>query len=88
MAIQHISSNIDGLLRQNTKLLGRLFGMDGSQARLQLLALKEKGDKYIPSENCKHFDPLKGCCCAEMDKGDTKGPKETEVLRTSQRQLE
>ena len=88
MAICHISASIEGLLNQNTKLLGRLFGMDGKEARLQLISLKEKGDKYIASEGCKNFDPLTGCYC---DKGDTKGTKGTqitEVVRTSQRQLE
>ena len=72
MAIQHISSSINGLLNQKDSLLGRLFGMAGSEARLQLLALKEKGDKYIASENCKNFDPLIGCCCNGMTTREAK----------------
>lgn len=85
MAVHHISASINGLLKQKDSLLGRLFGMAGSEARSQLMALKEKGDKYIASENCKNFNPLTGCCCAENDKGDVKIKG---TLRTSQRQIQ
>jgi hypothetical protein len=66
MAISHISTSIDGLLNQSTSLIGRLLNMDGKVARAKVLELKEKGHKYIPSENCKNFDPLTGCFCDKV----------------------
>ncbi len=81
MATHHISANIEGLLNNNTNFLGRLFSMNGYEARLKLLALKEKGDKYIPSEDCKHFNPMKGCLCAEMEENNAG------VIRSESKQI-
>lgn len=67
MAIHHIGANIEGLLRQKDSVLKNLLGMPARQARAELEALRAKGDKYIPSENCTHFDPLKGCQCCEPE---------------------
>lgn len=64
MAIYHMTTNIAGLLRNcSDKKLGLLFDMNGKQARKELQALLAKGDKLLPSENCKHFDPIEGCKC-------------------------
>ena len=66
MAIYHLQTNIEGLLRnvKSTKKLGLLFDMDGNEAKKQLKELLAKGHKLLPSENCKHFDPFeKGCQC-------------------------
>ena len=68
MATFHLVTNIAGLLRNCTDVkLGRLFDMNGKQARRELMQLQAKGDKYLPSENCKHFDPQKGCMCGEFE---------------------
>ncbi len=67
MATFHIVSSIDGLLNQKKSLLGRLFDMNGDEAIRQLKERKAKGHKYIPSDNCKHFDPVKGCLCGEYE---------------------
>ncbi len=64
MAIRHLTTNIAGLMRNcNDKKLGNLFEMDGKEARKELQVLLDKGDKLLPSENCKHFDPQEGCEC-------------------------
>lgn len=83
----HLSTSIEGLLNQNTSFLGRLFDMDGKEARLQLLELKEKGDKYVPSDKCTNFDPKIGCRC---DKGGHKGEKGTfiSVIRSESKKIE
>ena len=74
MAIFHLSTSIEGLLGQNNKLLGDLFDMDGKDARAELLELKSKGHKYVPSDNCTNFDPFeKGCCCGEEKEKEIKG---------------
>ncbi len=68
MAIYHLTTNIEGLMRNfNDKKLGNLFDMDGKEARKELQALLDKGDKLLPSENCKHFDPIKGCLCRNYE---------------------
>jgi hypothetical protein len=59
--IWHLSSSIDGLLSQKPALLGRLFNMNGKEAKAELLALKAKGHRLIPSDNCDRFCPEKGC---------------------------
>lgn len=70
MATQHLVTNIAGLLRNCTDAkLGKLFNMNGKKARQELLALQAKGDIYLPSDNCKNFDPVTGCKCAEALKG-------------------
>lgn len=62
--IVHMSTNIAGVMRNSTnKQLGRLFEMDGKQARKQLQELLNKGHKLLPSDKCKHFDPIEGCQC-------------------------
>lgn len=67
MGVQHIRTSIDGLLEQSNSFLSKLFDMDGNDARKQILELKSKGHKYLPSENCKNFDPFeKGCFCDEV----------------------
>lgn len=64
MAIYHLTTNIAGLMRNcNDKQLGQLFDMDGKEARKELQALLDKGDRLLPSDNCKHFDPQEGCKC-------------------------
>lgn len=64
MAIYHMTTNIAGLLRNcSNKKLGQLFEMDGKEARKELQALLDKGDRLLPSDNCKHFDPELGCRC-------------------------
>jgi hypothetical protein len=64
MAIYHLTTNIAGLMRNCTdKKLGKLFDMDGKEARKELQALLDKGDRLLPSDNCKHFDPQEGCKC-------------------------
>ena len=81
----HLSTSIEGLLNQNTSFLGRLFDMDGEEARLQLLELKAKGDKYVPSDKCKNFDPKTGCCC---DKVDIKETKRISIIRSESKKIE
>lgn len=64
MAIYHLTTNIAGLMRNcNDKKLGNLFDMNGKKARKELQALLDKGDRLLPSDNCKHFDPQEGCRC-------------------------
>lgn len=64
MSIRHLTTNIAGLLRNhNDKQLGDIFEMDGKESRKELQALLDKGDKLLPSDNCKHFDPQEGCKC-------------------------
>lgn len=63
MAITHLSSNINGLLKYSNKKLGNMFEMDGLEVRKQLEGLKEKGDRLIGSEGCEHFNPQTGCEC-------------------------
>lgn len=68
MIITHLSSNIAGMLRNcTTRQLGVLFGMSGVEAKKELQRLQAKGDKYIGSEDCKHFNPLTGCECHLYD---------------------
>lgn len=81
MAISHVSTSIDGLLNQSTSLIGRLLNMDGKVARAKVLELKEKGHKYIPSENCKNFDPQTGCCCDKEVKMTEKEAKRLTAIR-------
>jgi hypothetical protein len=69
MSIYLLITNIEGLLKNNTdKQLGNLFDMNGKEARKEILALKAKGHIYLPSENCKHFDPKEGCKCRYFEK--------------------
>jgi len=69
MAIYHLTTNIAGLMRNcNDKKLGQLFEMDGKEARMELQALLDKGDKLLPSDNCQHFDPQEGCKCRFHEK--------------------
>jgi len=60
-------TNIEGILKQSDSMLGKLFighGFDsGAEVRKFILKLKKKGDIYIGSDNCKHFDPIDGCLC-------------------------
>jgi hypothetical protein len=67
MALHHLTTNIEGILKQNDEMLGNLFDMDGKEARTEILELQKNGDKYIGSENCKHFDPKHGCLCRFYD---------------------
>lgn len=57
----HICTSIPGLLRQSNKVLARLFQMDPDQIRTELNERLARGEKYIPSEGCEGFDPVKGC---------------------------
>lgn len=98
MGVFHIITSVDGLLRQTDKLLGGLFFMDGAQARKNIEDLKAKGHKYIPSENCKHFDPVIGCLCefyneeGELinEKGfqEKTGKKDFTPLRSAPKQID
>ncbi len=80
MSILHIKISIEGLLNRDTEFLGDLFETDGKAARLELLSLQAKGDKYIGSDNCKNFDPMKGCCCGEQENNKNNN---IEIIRTS-----
>ena len=71
MAIFHLTTNIAGLMRNcNDKKLGQLFDMDCKEARKELQALLDKGDRLLPSDNCKHFDPQEGCKCRFFESDD------------------
>ena len=75
MAIIHLTTNIKGLLMncKTEKKLGLLFDMDGKEAKRQLLELLEKGHVFLPSDNCKHFDPfVNGCECRFYDENGNK----------------
>lgn len=73
MAITHICANIDGLLKNCTsKKLDNLFDMQNGEAKKELLALKAKGHKLIPSQGCKHFHPIDGCQCRYYDNDGNK----------------
>lgn len=64
MAIYHLVTNIEGIMRNyNDERLGKIFDMNGSEARKELQKLLDKGDKLLPSDNCTLFDPIKGCQC-------------------------
>lgn len=64
MAIYHLVTNIQGLLRNyNDERLGKFFDMDGQEARKELQSLLDQGDVYIGSDTCTHFDPKLGCRC-------------------------
>jgi hypothetical protein len=63
MAIRHLSTNIDYLLKFSDKKLSSFFSADGIEIRKELQRLKDKGDRLIGSEGCEHFDPIKGCQC-------------------------
>jgi hypothetical protein len=68
MAKFHLVSSIDGLLRNHSsKKLDSLFDMRNGEAKKELQELKAKGDKFIGSEGCKHFDPKLGCRCRFYD---------------------
>ncbi len=72
MAIYHLTTNIEFLIKNYTdKKLGDIFQMDGKEARKELQELLDKGDKLLPSENCKHFDPQKGCECRHFENQET-----------------
>lgn len=98
MGTFHLITNIDGLLKQTDSLLSRLFSMDGPTARKEIEELKSKGHKYIPSENCKHFDPVIGCLCEFYDeegklineKGlqEKTGNKDFTPLRSAPKQID
>lgn len=70
MGVHHIVTNIEGLLKQKDRLLGNLFNISGEDARKALEKLKSKGHKFVGSENCRHFDPIKGCCCEEFENNE------------------
>lgn len=66
--IHHMSTNIEGLLR-NTK--GKKINfidddegrtMSDKEARAAIAELQAKGHKLIPSGNCEGFDPFGGGC--------------------------
>lgn len=62
MAIYHLTTNIAGLMRNCTdRRLGLMFNMNGKQVRKQLQEKLDNGEKLLPSDNCEHFDPVKGC---------------------------
>jgi hypothetical protein len=61
--IRHLTTNIEGILKQDNETLGRLFVGDGAVLRKELIKLKKKGHLLIGSDNCKHFNPIDGCLC-------------------------
>lgn len=64
MAVHHLTVNINYLLNNfSEEKLGELFLADGKECKKELESLLAKGHKLIPSENCKHFDPVEGCKC-------------------------
>lgn len=68
MAKYHLTTNIAWLMiSYDDKKLGKLFDIDGKQARKELQSLLDKGHRLLPSENCKHFDPQEGCQCRFFD---------------------
>lgn len=73
----HVSFSIDGLLRHNSKKLGEIFEMDGAEVLAELKARKKKGHEFIPTENCKNFNPKTGCECNKDYK--LKPPKNNET---------
>ena len=50
--IKHLTTRIDFLLKWSNKYLKDLFGYDGKEVRKDLIELKSKGHKLIPSEGC------------------------------------
>jgi hypothetical protein len=71
MAIYHLTTNIAGLMKNCTdRKLGLLFDMNGKQARKQLQEKLDNGEKLLGSDNCKYFDPIKGCLCRFQENED------------------
>ena len=68
LKIHHMSSNIDGLLRNmKGKKINFLSDENGKQmsdkeARAAIAELQAKGHKLIPSVDCEGFDPFGGGC--------------------------
>lgn len=58
---RHLTTNISGILKQPDSVLGKLFDMDGREAREELEKLKAQGHIYIGSDTCEGFDPVTGC---------------------------
>lgn len=66
--IRHLSTNIEGMLRQmKGKKINFLSDDNGKElsdkeARLAIAELQAKGHKLIPSADCYGFDPFGGGC--------------------------
>ena len=66
--IRHLSTNIEGLLRNYKGKKINIFTDDNGkqisdkEARKELAELQAKGHKLIPSANCEGFDPFGGGC--------------------------
>ena len=67
-SIRHMSTNIEGLLRNfKGKKITFLDDDNGKpltdkQARIELAKLQALGYKLIPNDNCEGFDPFGGGC--------------------------
>ena len=70
--IFHLQSSIQGLLGLTDRKLQALFEMNGKEARKELKERLAKGELYIPSSNCNHFDPRTGCICGYFNTDGTK----------------
>ncbi len=71
MSINHLSGGIVGLLALTNKKLSLMFDGDGKEIRKHLKTLQKKGDLFIPSEGCKHFNPKTGCECRKYNQDGT-----------------
>lgn len=66
--IRHMSTNIEGLLRNFKGRKINIFVDDNGrtipdkEVRKELAELQAKGHKLIGSDNCKGFDPFGGGC--------------------------
>jgi hypothetical protein len=57
----HVHATIEHLLKLSDEELGKMFDMNGAEARKQLEERAAKGELLIGSEHCVGFDPVKGC---------------------------
>jgi len=81
--IRHMSTNIEGLLRnykgKKINILDDDNGrtMSDAQARKEITGLQAKGHKLIPCGDCEGFDPFGGGCpgheVIEMDRTTVEG---------------
>ena len=63
MGTRHVSTPIAVLLEKTDKYLAEFFQGNGKEIRQILKQNNAKGDVWIGSEGCNHFDPKEGCQC-------------------------
>lgn len=68
MAVHHVHSSIEELLKFSDNKLADLFEADGAKIRMHLQVRKAAGEIYIGADTCTHFDPKLGCRCPEHEK--------------------